>query len=479
MAAARDRQALIDLGTATPTAGPRRSLSPLVIAGGTGAGLGLIAAVVTLPANVLPGFVLAALIAGVLLTLIGAGYSRLGLVLLLAFSLRAALALVNSHYDLVSERIAKDIFDTYGHEIALGWQSGQPVQFADIEEGIPVASYSYYIGAVYYVFGHHPSLILILNCLFDTLAIAAVMGLTKQLFDMRAGLWVGLIEALSPYTVWMCGTFLREAVSRMLLAVFLLTLVRWADRRQTKLGWAALWLGLASLLRPEILPTLVAVVGVAWLLGLRRSGEPRFGGRQIRRGIAVALPIVALAILFVFRYSEQLFRFGGGLSAEFFENFRQARTHGGSAYLEWVQYDNLLEVALFAPLRALYFLFVPLPWHVNSAGLAAAFLADTTVQVALALLAGLGLRALWRGRVTHPNKARLAVIVAAYLAIGAATYGVVEGNIGAALRHRRQFTFALSILAAPHLARLARRIRLADPSLESKAADPGGAAPIP
>lgn len=47
------------------------------------------------------------------------------------------------------------------------------------------------------------------------------------------------------------------------------------------------------------------------------------------------------------------------------DTYAHYRDHGGSAYLTALHYRTWLDVALYAPVKIVYFLFSPLPWQVD------------------------------------------------------------------------------------------------------------------
>ena len=126
---------------------------------------------------------------------------------------------------------------------------------------------------------------------------------------------------------------------------------------------------------------------------------------------------------------------------DLFNFFREARGDGRTAYLTGVRFDSLLDLLAFAPIGAVYFLFAPFPWQIESAldipvmieGLA-------NILYALAGIVGIAV-ALKRDRV-------LAIGLGTYFIFGITLYGFGTANFGTATRHRQMFSWVLFIFGS-------------------------------
>lgn len=120
---------------------------------------------------------------------------------------------------------------------------------------------------------------------------------------------------------------------------------------------------------------------------------------------------------------------------------RRARAHGRAVYLQSVDVVTALDVAIYAPVGALYFLLAPFPWMIGTP-------ADFTVyiqslgNILYFAFAPWGFRRLFR---RHRS---VAVGLAVFLLMGAVLYGIVETNYGAAVRHRMMFTWIMYVMGA-------------------------------
>lgn len=197
----------------------------------------------------------------------------------------------------------------------------------------------------------------------------------------------------------------------------------------------------------------LAVVGISLVvaLALRNRDVPwRFvvvGG--------LLLPVLAY---FTLNFAD----FVGGstaLTPAGLDRFAHLRARGGSAYLTDLHYRSWLDIALYAPVKIVYFLFSPLPWQVDSLTDLLAGVSGWGLFVAT-LLSGRGfvlLRA-------HPEKR---ATLAAYAISGITAYAIIEMNSGAAFRRRIQFVPIILLLAVVALTSVSFRQRSDQATRES------------
>jgi hypothetical protein len=361
--------------------------------------------------------------------------------LTIGFIIRAGFALSNWHYNFIDQRIATDIFNDSGYYILSRLQSGIIPALAEIKGGLPIYSYSVYVAAIYSILGHDLVQVLIVNSFLDICAIYILYRIALQLFGKRAAYFTLLIEVFSPYTAWMNGTFLRESLIRLLLICMLWALVKIkrGDTNKVFITMSiAFCLSFVVLLRPENLPIFVVLAVAVWYI---QAESPRLSERTIIL-LLIGIPVVIGLMLFIRSNAAFLFRFEWNSSEQFFEDFRSARDHGESVYLTEISYNAWWQIVAMLPVRLFYFLYVPLPWHITGVSSAFAFL-DTLLYFSLTIIA---IRYFFSTGLL--NKDKLVITMLLYFIIGAGAFAIVESNIGAALRHRREFVFIVTLLAS-------------------------------
>ena len=361
--------------------------------------------------------------------------------LTIGFIIRAGFALLNWRYNFIDQRIATDLFSDSGYYILSRIQAGSIPLLSEIKGGLPIYSYSVYVAMIYALLGHDLVQVLIINSFVDVCAIYVIYRIALQLFGERAARFAILVEVFSPYTAWMNGTFLRESLIRFLLVCMLWALVkmkREGATMATMMFAITFCLSFVVLLRPENLPIFVVLAVAVWYI---QAESPQL---SVRTAIVLFLgvPLVLGLLFFIRSNAEFLFRFEWNSSEQFFEDFRSARDHGESVYLMNVSYNTWWQIIAMLPVRLFYFLYVPLPWHITNVMSAFAFI-DTLLYFSLTVIA---VRYFFTTGLL--NKDKLIITMLLFLFIGTGAFAIVESNIGAALRHRRQFTFILTILAS-------------------------------
>ena len=153
----------------------------------------------------------------------------------------------------------------------------QPYQYGEGMYVFRVPGYPLALAALFSVVGHDPPVIWgrALGAALGTLAVAAVMGLTRLLYDERAGLWAGCIAAFYPGAISLSVFVLSEALFCPLLVLQLLCWII-AVRGRTGRS-AAVWgsiagviAGCATLTRPSWLLFSPGALALALLAGRDR-----------------------------------------------------------------------------------------------------------------------------------------------------------------------------------------------------------------
>jgi hypothetical protein len=98
--------------------------------------------------------------------------------------------------------------------------------FAPVPSGYPMV-----LGAIYAVFGAHPVLAQLLNCLIAVATAALVYDITKRLWGEKPARWALWLFALAPAQILMTGVLATEAPYGLLLMFGLWMAVRFGSRR--------------------------------------------------------------------------------------------------------------------------------------------------------------------------------------------------------------------------------------------------------
>lgn len=349
--------------------------------------------------------------------------------------------------------------------LAEAWWTGQPAEALD---NLKTTAYEAAIAPAYVLFGASSLVGRTVNVLFALLATYNVFRIGRHLFGREAGLASAMVFALLPSMLHTHAEHQREALIALLVteAVFLLVATRFWESRHLALLVACL-VPLVFLRRLTLLlfaaPILLLVVGLvlpaaAYAVALVRRGVARGPVPPLAGSGRPGLAALAVALVGIGAFGAAVALVGlpGMLYEEFAapEALEVARANwsgGGTSFASEVSYGSWLDVALFAPLGAAYFLLSPLPWEIHNAFTLVGVAENLALYYPIVLLA---LPGLWSARRRLP-----ALAMVAFLAAGLLVYGLVEGNAGTALRHRAQFTWMLFVLAGPALAALHARLQ--------------------
>ena len=354
-------------------------------------------------------------------------YRRLGYVAILGHTLAGLLVLYVLPYSW-------DIGQFHGAGLAV--LSGEPVG-----ESTTVSSFAAFQGLLYSIFGAHPIVVSIVNGLLAVLMAVFALAIACRLYPgLRERTLLLTMVLFSPLPFLYLSVPMRDALTT---AAFFLTLSLAAVALVDERYWFFLPIvplfGGLYLLRPEL--ALLSALGIAAAGGVaifnrvaqRRATLPLLAGAGAGTGL------VGLALFFD-RFP--LSRLNGALNW---------RSRGGAAYLDWMEYDGVLDVLIVAPTRAIYFQFAPFPLQVTSPF-------DLLAALTIPLLIFLLVAGYWSVRRYEVEPVVLTLLLTVYFG-GIVGYGLIDSNFGTAVRHRIPFEFILIAFAAPALGRVERLLR--------------------
>jgi 4-amino-4-deoxy-L-arabinose transferase-like glycosyltransferase len=115
---------------------------------------------------------------------------------------------------------------------------------------------------LYTLFGSAHQVAILANALLDACTAALLVPLVTRLFDGRTGAIAGLLYAVWPGMIFLCGTHMSEPLFNLLLVGTLLATVHATQGRERRTRYAALaglLLGAAALVKAEPLILLPAI----------------------------------------------------------------------------------------------------------------------------------------------------------------------------------------------------------------------------
>jgi len=288
--------------------------------------------------------------------------------------------------------------------------------------------------------------------LLGTLAIYGVYRLAGALHSREAGVVAALPLVCYPSVVFTHSTVLRE--SFVLAGLVWATLIlsgavsvpawlpnaagpAWLPGALVRHVTGVAILALISIVRWENLPLYALAIGTGVAIGYR--------AHFTRIRIAVAAGIAALGGLTIGRPFVQS-------ALDFLVVKRDRRSEGRTMYLPEFRPDTIPKAVAFAPIGAVYFLFTPFPWMVETVADAVVF-PQAVGNLVAARFAVAGVPVLWRR-----SERTTGALVVAFLC-GTMLYGLVNANVGTNVRQRQMFLWVLFLFAGVGVA---TRFDLAD-----------------
>lgn len=301
-----------------------------------------------------------------------------------------------------------------------------------------------------------------------TAVLTTKLGL--EFLSRQAALFAGVAVALLPSQILWSSLVMKDALVWCLLAGIAVTFVAsWRAR-----GWRLLacWAGIVAMLTALGFLRLHTLEIALVALLLASVVAPAAG--RLPRVAAAAAVLLLLPVTFGMGVAGITFlRNTGSLTERRALNAVDADTavvkpatgppQSSNGSLDAGSDDPGTSTVSYLPEGLTVILLRPFPWEIGSGGSTGVRLAgaETVLWYPLLAVAIVGLVAVRR---------RLAVL-AFPLLVGAATavmYGLSEGNVGTAYRHRGEFVWVVALLAAAGVERIARALA------ERRAVDPRG-----
>jgi 4-amino-4-deoxy-L-arabinose transferase-like glycosyltransferase len=311
-------------------------------------------------------------------------------------------------------------------------------------------AYTVPLGLVFAAFGD--SLIAggALSTLFGVMTIVQLYHIAQRLYDIRTAKIAALLLSLSPYYWLISVLILRDTMALFFIAWFFRLWMSYGYKSDNKtmllMIFSFVYIGL---LRPVVAGSLTLVFIAYYVFFIKRKGQ-----------FFVVLKVVTTAVfclILVYSLTQtniiaQLSNMGGPVGQAFkYLNIETASDRAdasgqtaASSYMEGLQYRSHGEAIKVLPLLILYFMCSPLPWQVKKISHLLA-LSDSMMLWFLYIFFFLEVRSFIK------RQPKWAIIILLYLAIGIVGSALIQGNIGAAQRHRIMFTIFIIPLAAHNL----------------------------
>lgn len=413
-----------------------RLLAPSLVLGGIAA--------LTASAAMLPGGLLgicSLLLFAILLAIVLRRDPSAQLVILSAFTIRAAAAFVHAYVvALPDSQLDARSFESLAADWAAG---GWHVVLNNFSLG--AFTYSWLISLPYLAFGQSQLMAQSINVLLGSLVVLNIYKVASYLFDRRVALRLAWVAALFPSLILYSSITMREVFVTYPLTLGLLYLTRWLSEQSIHLLVAGTICFLVSgTFHYAILMCYMVIIVVFFarnFLATLRKGKSLALLGQLFAGLTI-LPIAVYGVL---NYQTDFGRLSDVLVdlpkvLQLVDRVMASRAEGRLAYLQTAQITTIGDFLTIAPLRFAYFLFSPFPWSLSSA-------ADAFLSLDGVLYVVLVLSSLWCLVRKHSQAPAWPIFAAAITMAVVFSFGT--SNSGTAFRHRAKIAPLLIAVSAP------------------------------
>ncbi len=354
---------------------------------------------------------------------------KLFYILIFAFLTRALLVVLRSAgIPLPGSGADSVIFDRYGWNFTryFLWHSTKYVTLNHYSYKI----YTKFIAYVYFVTGHSPISVRMINAFLGTLVVANIYRLTLTLRDNRkSARFAAFIAAVFPSLVLYSSIITRDIVALFFVSLSMDFLLKWVNTNKIYcIPWSFLFYIVAVLLHGGMilmLPTFVFLLG--WLLVSRKLHYNVFGFASVIIGGIVFLKWHS----FLLRKLAYISRFSIPKLSIYITNLLSMASRGGAGYLRGFYPHSFLDMIWQTPIRMVYFMFSPFPWMFHKPSDLFGLL-DAGLYILIVLLVALN------GKIREIRRKNSLAFYLIFISAVSLWVGFSWGtsNYGTAIRHR-------------------------------------------
>lgn len=244
-----------------------------------------------------------------------------------------------------------------------------------------------------------------------------------------------LIAAIFPNSLIMSAIFLREIIPTFFMATSLYYFLKWV--KYQKLSNALLTLvmvGIASMFHSGVIGVVLGYF-YGFLFYHKKDNKLKFSTKTV---ISFVFVVVVIAISFTY-FDDVLF---GKFSKidEIGDVYDQAnRRAGSSTYLTGLTINNPLQLAIFGPIKSLFFLTSPLPMNWRGFMDIFTFMTDSMLYLITIVY-------LVKNRKMYGENQALIICIIWMIVGGAFIFGIGVNNAGTAVRHRQKLVAIFLVL---------------------------------
>jgi len=371
--------------------------------------------------------------------ILGLKWPKVSKIIYVALAVRVLFILIG-HYIIPLPDSTKD---AAGLE-ELAWSYAQNGFFYALNQftGINSFFYSWSIGVLYSIFGRSILLAQSVSLFFGVSSIFLACFIAEKIWDNYTAIKVGWVLALFPSLILYSILPLREVYQSFFLLVAFIGIFYW-----TKIGgYKYFFLAIFGFIGASFFHGALFLGGIIFLMivVLMNIKKIFFSIINLRLNLQAFIIVTFVIIILQFYILNKIYipkiGYFKDLNLGFVFSELSARMIGDASYGEWAQINSLKELIYKSPLRVIYFLFSPFPWHVTKPTHLIGML-DGFLYMIIFYLIFYNLKIIWKDTFL-----RITLIILIFYLI---LFGLGVGNFGSGLRHRSKFIIEMILLAGP------------------------------
>ena len=269
--------------------------------------------------------------------------------------------------------------------------------------------------------------------LLGSVGIYMVYRIAEHLHSQTAAICAVIPMIFFPSFMLIQTSLTREAFIFCMLTTTTMLLIVPSQSLSPQARWllAGVCIALATFVRYENLPFYILAIGLGF--GIHEYQHRDVSSQTIklvRRAVALVAVLGLPLWIQLFRWSLR----------NIIVPQRLGRAFGNSVYLIVVP-NTILKAIWFTPIGISYFYFTPLPWMIQAPRFIPVML-EGFINIGFAIFTVIGLRQFIQTKSVKTIPLFTAFVLFSVL------YGLIEANVGAAVRHRQMFVWVLYLIGA-------------------------------
>jgi len=326
-------------------------------------------------------------------------------------------------------------YDNFGWLLAQKWLGGGDFNIIKETSHIQIGYY-YFVAAIYFIFGHEPIMVSLVNIILGILAGLLLYFLSREIFSEKTAKIVLILSLFWPSIAFWSTQNLKDTLLLFLMAALALLFLKILNRAHNSLCATVYLLGFlicsVALLSMRAYTFLLFAGSLA--LGYLIIGFRKFNKRAVFAGILLIV-LLSSVVLFLSQFKNLQWNYLTKINLNTLDFIRKSTVLGGSSFGQNIEYRSWGDVLAFLPMGLAYAIFSPFPWQFKEGGLFKLAVPETILWYLVLFFLIYGIYLAIRSKKLE-GWSFIIFIVIAFL-----TFALFQGNIGSLFRQRAQVWF--------------------------------------